>query len=73
MATKKSPEALRYNKFTSTVPAVKLQALKLYLNAFERNISILGRSRAHSTTIVVMWLQWPFTFSACLPNSILNR
>ena len=20
-----------------------------------------------------MWLQWPFTFSACLPNSILSR
>ena len=41
------------------MPAVKLQALKLYLNALNVTFLFSAEVRAHSTTIVVMWLQWP--------------
>ena len=73
MATKKkNPEALRYNKYLNRA-CREVTGFEALLERFERNISILGRSPRtfdnYSRHVAAM----AFTFSACLPNSILSR
>ena len=68
MATKKSPEALRYNKYLNRA-CREVTGFEALLERFERNISILGRSPRtfdnYSRHVAAMALHFQ-----CLPTEL---